>query len=952
MSWYGDRGQNGPPTSQSNSGQSSTSFSSRITSFNDIVDVSIDHLQFGDTRARRAQHSASPQKQPPPALSSHHAAPTTAVSPTSSVYRPSSTISSPWTPSYSSSGPFQSQDPITDGAQVRTAVSALSLQSQFDAQGQPLRGRESMVSIQSIYDPPAVQQQPDLYNNPSQASYIPASSWIGSYLSLGYEPVPAVTPSAARVSPLGSGSRKDRRDRPGLGFDGIHETIPEEEYDMAILPAAAPMGQDRRYDAVPNHDDADVAFDLTTTLGPLSVQNDSFVKKLQRQEEEARGHLTGGLGTGWKTEDRILGSDLLRAPSRLRRSVTRRLTRRQPRDRDEALREMAQGEANRMGKVIEVMMDEPAGVDISAMVGPEVTAGSDVDKPPIKTRTTQIFYPQPNWKPFSMRWPYLSVLVVLSVGLAVLQEFIYQRSKREPLVTFTTPQEISPPVYFAIKFLPTIVAVIYGVLWQVTDLEVKRLEAFYQLSKSGGALAEESLSVDYITSINVLRPFHALGLKHYAVSVSSLGAVLAISLVPTFGAASIHLTPDRHQRAENPGMEKHIVVNAVWSRLLTSTLAICAISACVLFFLLQTRRSGLQSDVKGIAGLASMAVVSHILMDFKDVDTATHEEIHNKLRYRRYILRNSALAPDDEDPVSSQLQDEARFQHSHLSENPHPLMPTAPAFVTYVVGVALFTGFVTAVVFTEATVVTEKAPWVITALAVCVKLGWSTLDTDVRMMEPYYILSRRHAPPRTLTLDYTAMPFGYMPWRAFRNGHTLMGLVGLGSIVAEILTVLLTSLATVDGRNFVAEASGTENRDAKESDIEGVNSGQETVVSFFGSLGVALVILLYISVVGTVVFARRRHPFLPRQPNTIASVLAYIHQSKMLYDFVGTSRMNSAEMARRMEAVGKTYGLGWFQGRDGQSHCGVDEEELTGGYRHGMRLGETNKPWATQWSVF
>lgn len=948
MSSYGNHGQNGPYATPPNNRESSASFSSRITSFDDIADVSISHLQFDDSPSTHPQYAAPSQKHAIPVPYPQKPVPSIAASPSYSAYAPSPGVSSHAIPL---SGFPQTQHIGSHDAQIRQPVSAMSLQSQFDAHGGPLRGRESLVSIQSSYDAPNPLPQPDPYR--SQTTYTPATSWIGGPQSRGYEPVSAVTPSDSPLSHSTSrGSRRGRRSRHGSSFPGQHETIPEEEYDMAILPAAAPMGkQDQTYQPLPIHDDIDVGFDPTSTLGPVTVQDDSFVKRLQRQEEEAKGHLTGGLGTGWKTEGRLLGSELLRSPSRLQRSITRRFTHRQPRGRAEVLRDMGQEEANRRGKVIEVVMDEPAGVDISAMVGPEGIGGSDEDSP-TKTKTAQVFYPQPNWKPFSMRWPYLSLLVFLSLGLAVVQEVFYQKSKNEPLVTFRTPDEITPLVYFAVKFLPTIVAVTFGVLWQVTDFEVRRLEAFYQLSKPGGADAEESLSVDYVTSINIFRPFHALSLKHYAVSVSSLGAVLAISLVPTFCAASIQLTPDRQQRMENPDMEKHIVVNAVWSRLLTSTLAICALSACILFFLLQTRRSGLQSDVKGIAGLASMAVVCHILMDFKDMDTATHETIHNKLRCRRYMLRNCALAPDDEKPSSSELQDEGRFQHSHLSENPHPLMLTAVGFICYVIGVALFTGFVTAVVFTEATVVTDKAPWVITFLAVCVKLGWSTLDTDIRMMEPYYILSRRHAPPRTLTLDYTAMPFGYMPWRAFRNGHTLMGLVGLGSIVAEILTVLLTSLAAVDGRGFVAEASGMGDLDDKDAGLGDVNSGQETVASFFGSLAFALLILLYISIVGTLVFARRRHPFLPRQPNTIASVLAYIHQSKMLYDFVGTSQLSGVEMADRLERTAKTYGLGWFQGRDGQSHCGVDEEELTGGYRHGLQLGEINKPWATQWSVF
>lgn len=917
-------------------GRGGASFSSRITNFADIADISIDHLQFEDGPATPAQSAASAQRQGPPAPSRY------------SAYIPSSNTPSSTTPSLGVPQPHYTS---TNGAYVKASDSSVSLQSQFDAQGRPLKGRESLVSLQSSYDPPTPPLQSEPYSSAGPTRHANTASWVGGHQSQGYEPISGPTPATPPSRSRSRGSRAGGRGRYSLAFTGQHETIPE-EHDMAILPAAAPMAQNGGYNTVPTHDDADFAFHPASTLGPMSLQDQSFVKKLQ--EEEARGHLTGGLGAGWKTEDRILGSELLSSPGGLQRSLTRRFTNRQSRGRDEVLRDIGQDEANRKGKVIEVVMDDHAGVDISAMVGPEGMSGSDeggsTTKPP--TKAAQVFYPQPNWKPFSMRWPYLSLLIILSVGLAVLQEFVYQKSKSQPLVTFKTPDEISPLAYFGIKFVPTIVAVTYGVLWQVTDFEVKRLEAFYQLSKPGGAVAEESLCVDYVTSVNMLRPLRALSLRHYAVSASSLGAVIAISLVPTFGAASIQLTPGRDTRVENPDMEKHIIVDAVWSRLLTSTLIVCAISASVLFFLLQTRRSGLLSDVKGIAGLASMAVVSHILMDFKDMDTATHEDIHNRLRYRRYILRNSALAPDDETPSSSQQRaDDARSSphtHTHLSENPHPLMLTAPGFVTYAVGVALFTGFVTAVFFTEATVVTDRAPWVITALAVCVKLGWSTLDTDVRMMEPYYILSRRHAPARTLSLDYTALAFGYMPWRAFRNGHTLMGLVGAGSVAAEILTVMLTSLATVDGRDFVTEASAG----ASASDLDGINSGQETVVSFFGTLGLALLILVYMMAVGAVVFARRRHAFLPRQPNTIASVLAYMHQSRMLYDFVGTARLSGAEMAGRMDRLGKTYGLGWFQGRDGRSHCGVDEEELAGGYKHGARLGEMNTPWATQWSVF
>lgn len=118
------------------------------------------------------------------------------------------------------------------------------------------------------------------------------------------------------------------------------------------------------------------------------------------------------------------------------------------------------------------------------------------------------------------------------------------------------------------------------------------------------------------------------------------------------------------------------------------------------------------------------------------------------------------------------------------------------------------------------------------------------MEVLVCVMEPFYVLSRRHAPARTLLLDYTALPLGYLPLRALCNGHGLVVMVGAGSVMAELLTILVTGLATVDGHDFVAAAARP--------------SGQETVRSFYLSLGLAMAVLVYLSATACVVFARRR----------------------------------------------------------------------------------------------
>jgi hypothetical protein len=116
-----------------------------------------------------------------------------------------------------------------------------------------------------------------------------------------------------------------------------------------------------------------------------------------------------------------------------------------------------------------------------------------------------------------------------------------------------------------------------------------------------------------------------------------------------------------------------------------------------------------------------------------------------------------------------------------------------------------------------------------------------------------------------------------------------------------------------------------------------ISQGDETSISFFASVILSIVILVFVIFTTILVYVRRRHPFLPREPSTIAAILAFIYASKMLDDFIDTERLTSKEMENKLKATGKRYGLGWFQGRDGQPHCAIDEEPMRSKYVHGSR---------------
>lgn len=536
-----------------------------------------------------------------------------------------------------------------------------------------------------------------------------------------------------------------------------------------------------------------------------------------------------------------------------------------------------------------------------------------------------------------MGWPWIFGLVVVALILAGVQEYLCQISIREVnkdpdhggLASFKKAGDLTVAMYFAWQYAPIMVFVLYGILWQMTDFEVKRLEPFYQLSKKTGATAGESLNMDYLTFLSWLVPLRALRHKQYAVIYSSLGTLIASSLVPVLQSASLEMYPPKSQR-ETEG-KKSIRVDPPWSRAVSACLVIVAACGAALMYAMR-RKSGLQSNPKGIAGIAAMATKSHILTDFRGLDAAPLNKIHKQLRHRRYILHKSSL-------WQGEYIRNSKDKIHESGTDPRPLMLRKRLGVPFIGFIVAFTASIPVLMFAEgAGIVTEKLPWLMTGLATIVRILWNTLNCDVRMLQPFYILAQRHAPAKTLTLDYAGTNPLYLPIQAAFNGHYLVMLVALGSILAEVLTVCVSSIS-VDGKKFIPGLGGEDwddDHNGKNDDPDDRYNTEQTFRSFWLSFMLTMLILLYLIAVALLTYTRRSHKFMPRQIGTMASVLAFIHQSKMLVHFVDTEMFDSGKMTRHLEQGGKTFALGWFAGRDGDDHLGIDEEEVLSEYRYGV----------------
>lgn len=107
------------------------------------------------------------------------------------------------------------------------------------------------------------------------------------------------------------------------------------------------------------------------------------------------------------------------------------------------------------------------------------------------------------WKPIRLRLPVLSTILVFTLGLIALLEVLHHLSTGKNnengggLAFAATADDLPLTAIAGYIYLPTVIAVIYSIIWSWVDLDVKRLEPWFQLSKPEGATAEDSVLLSY-----------------------------------------------------------------------------------------------------------------------------------------------------------------------------------------------------------------------------------------------------------------------------------------------------------------------------------------------------------------------------------------------------------------------------------------------------------------------
>jgi hypothetical protein len=744
-----------------------------------------------------------------------------------------------------------------------------------------------------------------------------------------------------RTGPSKTSTRRDR----GGQYDALGGDEADDEQFGIDLSTLAGMGYQL------NEAPKDQHQNMGTDTSPESTPRKDL---LQPEHSPILATSISKLGKGM-----VVGARLKLDPSlaAVRRTLSSARSPTSPVDiaRSKSIRDIGQHLAQKRQVIVEV--NEPfdlgslEGAEIDRQVRKRATNKSfdemETSFKPSESAIKSYFYPadpdHPNWKPVSMRSYYILMLVGVSLGLGIFQEWLCRHSEAlaangRGILEYDQVSSVPLFYFFAWKYLPTFIFVLYGVLWSIMDFDIKRLEAYYQLSQPTGSTAAASLNMDHLRALSYFVPFTAMKLRQWAVFFSSLGNILATSIAPSLQNPSLVLVQnpkgDPNSKDNNPQPEFFVRISPGWSRALTSSLVVTAAIGMFLFIQLR-RKSGLLSDPKGIAGIAAMATKSHILADFQGMDIATRGEIHHKLQHRRFVLYKSSIWPGEWNRATELSPESVR-----KSESTHPLMLRLKAGIPFISFMSLCLVSIPIINFTTARVIPNAQPWLPVLAATLIKMLWTAFESDVRLMEPFYILSNGCAPPQmSLTLDYQGTVYAWMPIKALLNGHFLVALVGLCSVLLDVLTVTVSSFSV----NSAVFLHASKNKDVSNQD--------ETYASFWGSVMLSIAILSFSIIAAALVYTRRRHPFLPREPSTIAAVLAFIFASNMLDDFIDTERYTNKQMEAmlksKVDANGnpKKYGLGWFKGRDGQVHCAIDEEPMRSRYVHGKPYSLAQAPW-------
>jgi hypothetical protein len=103
-----------------------------------------------------------------------------------------------------------------------------------------------------------------------------------------------------------------------------------------------------------------------------------------------------------------------------------------------------------------------------------------------------------SWKPVTFTASVLIPLFLITITFIIILGLLNRKMDRDKGLFFAaSSNDFDRWQIFCYRYLPTTLGVMYGMILQVVDLDVKRLEPYFQLSKLNGASGKDSMLLNY-----------------------------------------------------------------------------------------------------------------------------------------------------------------------------------------------------------------------------------------------------------------------------------------------------------------------------------------------------------------------------------------------------------------------------------------------------------------------
>lgn len=186
------------------------------------------------------------------------------------------------------------------------------------------------------------------------------------------------------------------------------------------------------------------------------------------------------------------------------------------------------------------------------------------------------FNGQTQWRPLTLRTPYFSFVLGLTIALGSLVLFLTIRSIRH---NGLDSDDDSSVLLFGRRFSPTLLATIYGLFVASMLNDVRRTKVFARLSRPGGSSAEKTLYFPTRSWWN--DPVDALsrGTRSYALLCASILYILALLVSPLSAGL---LTPTDKQVSVSRTFQRAKVGNPLWRQGSEEEIMFCTISGGII----------------------------------------------------------------------------------------------------------------------------------------------------------------------------------------------------------------------------------------------------------------------------------------------------------------------------------------------------------------------------------